>query len=422
MLPILSPEKINKSVNHEFNFNLPSLLQRFQNTILSVQVFRVEQYGYRLVAAGLSHLSRGRVSIDLPLYQPKLKQSICNISTFLVPELPDKPIKNTFLSLTMQLTSLDKSPAQSLPITVLTTRSQHPLLKEHVMRRTKFHCLKGAILLRNIPNSNKILICDGERIEVLTPDGNNLSSTNGRSKMTILDLKSENMENGHSINDIAVLDEETIVYAVNNKVFIKSLLIPDKRYNFNHLSIPVPIASLSLMKVNAKNSGNILVGGAFDGSLRIWDLNQPFQRREARFLNQTNPVGIMLLKVVNNHIYAVSLENIVYKVLIDAANFTMHMRAEFNNKNLTVRGMDVSEDIVLLLDHNLNALILDCNLTVLFGIRNPIIPGKSLPLPITPCIVDEENLLLPRLYGFDHVCLSAGHPSVSRYRSHGIII
>lgn len=125
----------------------------------------------------------------------------------------------------------------------------------------------------------------------------------------------------------------------------------------------------------------------------------------------------MLLKVVNNHIYAVSLENIIYKVLIDAANFTMHMRAEFNNKNLTVRGMDVSEDIVLLLDHNLNALILDCNLTVLFGIRNPIIPGKSLPLPITPCIVDEENLLLPRLYGFDHVCLSAGHPSVSRYQT-----
>ena len=34
-----------------------------------------------------------------------------------------------------------------------------------------------------------------------------------------------------------------------------------------------------------------------------------------------------------------------------------------------------------------------------------------------PCIVDEENILLPRLYGFDHVCLTGGHPSISRYQT-----
>ena len=155
----------------------------------------------------------------------------------------------------------------------------------------------------------------------------------------------------------------------------------------------------------------------FDGSLRIWILSDPLNRREARFLNPTNPVGIMLIKTVGSYVYAVSLINTVYKVLIDCQSLTMHMRAEFKNPSLTIRGMDCSEDIVLILDHSLNVLVLDQNLTVLFGIRNPIIPKKSLPLPISPSIVDEENFLIPRLYGFDHICLSGGVPSVSRYQT-----
>lgn len=440
--PVLSPIFFNgNNISHEFIYNIPSLLHRFQESLLSVQLYSVERFGYRLVCGSITPLSRGRISLDLPAYYTKLKKSVRfnSISEFKVPPWAEKPIKQVSFNLTITLAPSGQS--QPVTLTPLTTRSTHPLLKEHVMRKIRFFNMSGGAILRLVPpaqqapqlglthdrpaRTSRILISDGRSIEIYSPDApampagmaKNASIVNapgGESPVAIVKIPVESTEQ-QPITDITVLNSTTIIYAISNRIYIKSLQIPEQFFKVRDISIPVPIASLS--SFYSPDGTSVLVGGAFDGSLRIWDLEDPLRRREAKFLDAENPMGVMLLKSVGIYVYAVALDNVLYKVKVDVPNLKMLTRGQFKNDTLIIRGLDASEDMILLLDHNLNSIVMDAELNLLFGIKNPILPEKPLPLPIIPCIVDSENLLIPRLYGFDHVCLTGGHPSISRYET-----
>jgi len=258
--------------------------------------------------------------------------------------------------------------------------------------------MNGAIFVRSI-GEDKILYSDGYELEIHNP----LIKTTAVNRKIFTDCDGQ-------LTDITVLDSKTIAYACQNKILIKSLEIPEEFFNFNELTVPThPITSLAAV------SRRTLAAGCLDGTVRVWNLNNPFETRNAKYLDDDR-TGIVLLKNYEDSLFAVTFKNEIYREDIKNSKLDLKSVARYNLGQI-VKAMEVCSKFTVCMTENYKVLVLTTGLDLFCEINPFSVPKEILPMPSSISIINSGNFLVPAEYGFDHIQLTGRKPHVQRYHA-----